>query len=106
MALRSVSPGSWGQEVSSHWEERSRSRGHTPSDGAVSDLPSGAGLGTASWLLATSLRDLKPRARSRLDKGRDDHVDWNPVNQPPLDQLHPLDRLSVRITVWSPVVKM
>src|SRR6266403_2865390 len=48
------------------------------------------------------IRNLKPRARSGFDRGRDDHINRNPVNQPPLDQLHPLDRLGTRIMVWSP----
>jgi hypothetical protein len=37
-----VSIDSWGQAVSSHLEEGSQSRGHTPSDGAVSGSPSQA----------------------------------------------------------------
>ena len=48
--------GSWRQEVSGHWEERFPSQGHTPSDGAVFDLPSGGGSGTASWLRSLGLR--------------------------------------------------
>jgi len=55
--LRSESSGSWGQEVSSRFEEKFLSQGHIPFDGAVSDLPSGAGLGTASWLPPISSRE-------------------------------------------------
>jgi hypothetical protein len=32
------------------------------------------------------LRNLEPAAGGRLDLGRDDHIDGNPMNQPPLDQ--------------------
>jgi hypothetical protein len=28
------------------------------------------------------------------------------MNQPPYDQFHPLNRLGIWITVWSPVMKM
>src|SRR5260221_13953702 len=52
------------------------------------------------------LRNLKPHTRSGLDLRRDRQINWNPVDQPPLDQLHPLDRLGIVTSVWSPVVKM
>jgi hypothetical protein len=78
----------------------------SPFDEAVSDSLSRACLETASSLLPTPLRDLKPRARSCLDRGRDDHIDGNPMKRPPLDSLHPLDRLSVWIAVGTPVMTM
>jgi hypothetical protein len=53
-ALRSVWPGYSDQEESSRQEEASRFEAHTRFDEAVSDSRSGAGLGTASWLLPTS----------------------------------------------------
>jgi arylsulfatase len=55
------------KEASRHktHEETSLFQGRTPFDGAVSDLPSRAGSGTASWLLARELASCTRQDRLR-----------------------------------------
>jgi hypothetical protein len=105
-AARSASSDFWGQEVSSRLEELTRCKGVLHST-----KPFLIHFRKQAWkpllgVLPFPLRDLKPHARSGLDLGRDDHIDRNPMKQPPVYQLHPLDRLGIWIPIWSPVMKM
>jgi hypothetical protein len=54
-------------------------------------------------LLPLPHRNLESQTCSSLDPGRDNHIDGDLVKQPPLDQLHPLDRLGGRDACYEDV---